>query len=66
MSKTLRIEKSLYEMVQDYIERHNEIFDIKLTERQVIESCLKKSMVEKIETLENIRLQKVLEKMNNE
>ena len=66
MSKTLRIEKSLYEMVQDYIERHNEIFDIKLTERQVIESCLKKSMVEKIETLENIRLQKVLEEMNNE
>ena len=66
MSKTLRIDKNLFEMVQDYIERHNEIFDIKLTERQVIESCLKKSMVEKIETLENIRLQKVLEKMNNE
>ena len=64
MSKTLRIEKSLYEMVQDYIERHNEIFDIKLTERQVIESCLKKSMVEKIETLEGIILQKKLEEMS--
>ncbi len=66
MSKTLRIEKGLYEMVQDYIKRHNEIFDIKLSERQVIESCIKKAMIEKIETLENIRLQKVLEEMNNE
>ena len=66
MSKTLRIDKNLFEMVQDYIEKHNKIFDIELSERQVIESCIKKSMVEKIETLENIRLQKVLEKMNNE
>ena len=64
MSKTLRIEKSLYEMVQDYIKRHNEIFDIELSERQVIESCIKKAMVEKIETLEGIILQKKLKEMS--
>ena len=66
MSKTLRIEKSLYEMVRTYIEKHNEIFGIELSERQVIESCIKKAMVEKVETLEGIILQKKLDKINNE
>ena len=64
MSKTLRIEKSLYEMVQDYIKRHNEIFDIELSERQVVEACIKKAMIEKIETLEGIILQKKLEEIS--
>ena len=64
MSKTLRIDESLLEMVQEYVKRHNEIFNIELTERQVVEGCIKKAMLEKIETLEGIILQKKLEEMS--
>jgi len=65
MSKTIRIEESLYDLVRTYVKEHNEIFDIELNERQVIESCIKRAMVEKIETLANIRLQRILEEMDN-
>ena len=64
MSKTLRIDEGLCKMVHEYVKRHNEIFDIELTERQVVEACIKKAMIEKIETLEGIILQRKLKEMS--